>query len=1069
MPRNFWSAPQVVGAIVGSIGSLLMLDWALAPQWVGLLIPSAPMVSPVTRCLLVTTAISFFVGTRPQAGAGWALASRMCSAVLVLVPLLAFAESLLSLFTGVNVVSTGIAAAIDNRELGRQSPNAGLAFVCAGLAFWLARRAMSRPQRALYLLLVVVVAAIGLGGLLGYLLGLESLYRIARFNRLLPITAFALAVVSAGLWALYEQTLEFDAEKSEARTTRRTGVVITLVTLGAGAAGFGLMRENFEQVVSQNMLLTARTTATSLAHAIDTSLALPRLVATRPGLGQRLAAVDEQPQDGKARQALQALAETFVGADISSVRLYSSRGEMLVQAGSSLSAQARVLHPLANTGQNAALAWHQGYLLFTASDVAQQGRPVGRVLIEQRLPLFDRLLSQVRSLNESSDSAVCSRTGANAICGPTRFRPQVFTIPMFNSAGAPALPVVHAVLGASGVLRAQDLRGIAVVSGYAPLKDFGLGLAVKVDVDTLYAPLRGQLKTLALWLLVIIALAVYAQSSQVRPLIRQVIASKLRLRAILNEQSELVSLAKPDGELSYVNPAYARAHGWTTETAIGHNLLEGVDPADREAVQAQIAEVLRSGKPAMNENRLFSSDGQLHWVAWTNSVQKEPSGELLLHSVGRDITERKLAEVALRELTTIFDNTTDFVVQTDRHGRVTYMNPAARAALNITAGEDVSPQMHNDFHTPETRRLFDEVIVPTIRSQGVWTGETTVYAAGKRVLPVSHMVIAHRGEDGRISRYSAIMRDISQQIEIKQQQQRQASTLQSITEAFPAMVAVVGTDGHYRFANRVFERWSGISRDAIIGRHMREVLGSEEYERSRPWVEKVLAGQTVTFEKDYIGRALARHMAISYIPLWLDQQVDGFVAVALDITQHKQEEVRLQQLARRDPLTGLLNRAGFEQYLESQMPSEHGAQQLALLYIDLDHFKPVNDTHGHRVGDQVLQLFAARLQQSVRPSDAVARLGGDEFAIALTGVRTLAAARGVADKVIAAGQQPFAVGDLTLTIGASVGIAFEQHQATWQALMALADEQLYRAKAAGRGRHASGSDGMRGSADGAAA
>ena len=233
------------------------------------------------------------------------------------------------------------------------------------------------------------------------------------------------------------------------------------------------------------------------------------------------------------------------------------------------------------------------------------------------------------------------------------------------------------------------------------------------------------------------------------------------------------------------------------------------------------------------------------------------------------------------------------------------------------------------------------------------------------------------------------------------------------------------------------------------------MLGRAEYERSRPWVERVLAGETVQFEKQYAGRNRAKYLAINYIPMWLDSgAIDGFVGVAQDITQQRQEEGRLLKLAQRDALTGLLNRAGLEQYLETRLREEGGAS-LALLYIDLDRFKPVNDAHGHAVGDQVLQLFAQRLQRVVRPTDAVARLGGDEFAIALAGVREHANARVVADKVIAAAQARFEVGTLLLDIGASVGVAFGADAASgWGDLLERADAMLYQATQGGRGRHA---------------
>jgi len=277
----------------------------------------------------------------------------------------------------------------------------------------------------------------------------------------------------------------------------------------------------------------------------------------------------------------------------------------------------------------------------------------------------------------------------------------------------------------------------------------------------------------------------------------------------------------------------------------------------------------------------------------------------------------------------------------------------------------------------------------------------------------------------------------------------QTATLGSITEAIPAIVAVVGADRRYRFVNKAFERWRGLARDAIVGRTMAEVLGTPDAAQSLPWVERVLRGESVSFERDDLFGEQRRHLSLSYIPLRLpDGAIEGFVGMAQDITVHKREEVRLLQLAERDALTGVLNRQGFESYLSGR--DDAG---LALLYIDLDRFKPVNDTHGHPVGDELLRAFADRLQRLVRPTDAVARLGGDEFAVVLPGVRERAPADAVADKVVRVAQEAFEVGPLRLQIGASVGVAIAGDDG-WQGLVARADAAVYRAKAAGRGQRA---------------
>ena len=654
MQKPALSAPQAAGLLVGLLGVAVAARWVFQLDAVARLIPGSEQMGLVNPLLFIAAGICFFDAAQAPKSRAWlARLSAIGIAALIALPLAHLFESATGLGLGVDFVRAGTVPTATNPHPGRLSPNGGVAFLLAGLAFWLLRRTATRARRFIFLTLVLAICIIGLGGLLGYFVGLETLYQVASFNRMLPATAFGLSVVGAGLWMLYEASNAFDPKalhKSEGRIKRRSIAVITLVALAGGAAGFAVMRDTFERSVSQDLLLIATTNATSLAHAIDVSLWFPRTVATRPTVQQTLEKLGKAPDDAVARDFLQKIADSFLTADLTGVAFYDANAVLLVTSGTMVGAQARSVQPLANAGQTASLAWKDGYVLLAENNVLVEGRVIGRVLTEQRMPLFDRLLADLRASTDTSDAAICSRENDKAICAPTRLRPAGFETPMFDAAGNPGLPITRALRGERGVLFFKDARGINVVSAFTPIKDFGLGLAVKTDVDTLYAPLRSRLNLLALCLVGIVLLALYAQYSQVRPLLKQLVASERRVTAILEDQSELVSLAKPDGELAYVNPAYARHFGLTPAAMVGANLFDHVEPADRAMVERVIADVLATGQSATGENRMAGrdSDGTERWVAWTNRLQRDPSGHAMLHSVGRDVTERKQAELALR-------------------------------------------------------------------------------------------------------------------------------------------------------------------------------------------------------------------------------------------------------------------------------------------------------------------------------------------------------------------------------------------------------------------------------------
>jgi diguanylate cyclase (GGDEF)-like protein/PAS domain S-box-containing protein len=657
-------------------------------------------------------------------------------------------------------------------------------------------------------------------------------------------------------------------------------------------------------------------------------------------------------------------------------------------------------------------------------------------------------------------------------------------------------------------------------------------------------------------------------------------ASERRHRAIVEEQTEFIAISDLQGSLSYVNPAYARFFGVPATDLSGRNLYDGMLPADADEAREKIETVLRTGEPTSIESRVSMTGESPHWIAWCHRVQHTPGGDVVIHSVGRDITLRKelesrverserfirtltdsipvrlsyfdtqrrfkfvnrvlcdrfgkpreafighdLHEVsdgphiaalagalesalagelqrieyldssagraarhietqlipdrgadgeirgafaigvdithlkrvegALRELTEVFDNTPDYIAQADDRGWVHYINPAARRALGLDASASCEGRRFTEFFTAETNQRWAGEIIPAVRQDGVWVGETAVVLQGGRGVPVSHMVIAHRDPEGRLTRYSSILRDISVEVAARRELSRQTAALNAIVDSIPVMVGVCDTDFRYQLINRAYERWRGRNRREFIGHTLQEMLEPQEFERSLPWAQRALAGETVSYEIENVFGVDARHLCIMYIPLRLeDGTIGGFVAMVEDITQHREENLRLLLLSERDPLTGLLNKMGFESYLSKRMMHGEG-RYLAVIYIDLDRFKPINDTYGHATGDEVLRHFATRLHSVVRPSDAVARLGGDEFAVVLTGVRGLESAALVAEKIVQLTRQPMAIDGHQLEIGASVGVAFDADAAGgWGELVAAADAMAYRAKADGRGRYA---------------
>jgi len=172
-----------------------------------------------------------------------------------------------------------------------------------------------------------------------------------------------------------------------------------------------------------------------------------------------------------------------------------------------------------------------------------------------------------------------------------------------------------------------------------------------------------------------------------------------------------------------------------------------------------------------------------------------------------------------------------------------------------------------------------------------------------------------------------------------------------------------------------------------------------------------------------------------------------------DITERKRTEIALKHQALHDPLTGLANRAMFDQqFAHILMTAQSGGSEVGLLVIDLDHFKEVNDNFGHPIGDELLIETAGRIEATKRHGDLVARLGGDEFALVMAGEGIERAAAALAQRLLDGLAKPFRAGSVTLLPAASIGMALmSKDSVTTEALMLRADQALYAAKAKGRG------------------
>lgn len=295
----------------------------------------------------------------------------------------------------------------------------------------------------------------------------------------------------------------------------------------------------------------------------------------------------------------------------------------------------------------------------------------------------------------------------------------------------------------------------------------------------------------------------------------------------------------------------------------------------------------------------------------------------------------------------------------------------------------------------------------------------------------------------------------------------------ALAESETALVAIleqandafvsVQEDGHVVNWNRAAERTFGWTREEAIGTPLAELIMPPAMRSMHPgWMRRYLEHGGTTRMVDRRAELTGWRRDGTTFPVEVAVRVrshrDGarfFDAFMRDISERKSLEAQLQALAMEDALTTLPNRrAALLSIPAAQARAMRSNRKIAILYLDLDGFKSVNDRLGHQAGDELLQEFARRLRSCVRASDLVARLGGDEFVVVLEGLADVADAQRVAGKIIAAGSEhyPLSAGGADVSVSIGVRIVAHAEEATPAELLADADQALYSAKRAGKRR-----------------
>jgi len=841
-----------------------------------------------------------------------------------------------------------------------------------------------------------------------------------------------------------------------------TGVVVGLAT----AVPFYLnARAGLEQSAGYNARLRALAVAQLLAKWED----LTRQVTSRSVIRERLEAYyrGEMELEALVSFSVPKLADAMrLSSDISGITRLDLAGQPLVTVGSAiphpllpkaegLGRELRARGPVAFAG-----AWH---LLITAPILNPTGERVGSDVVAFRIePLIQVLRQAVEAspgsrayLTHSDDNTVLEAHpgGGGVIHGG---------LPV-----ALAQALGRALAGESNIVRPGALNDTGEVIFFLPVEQLW-ALAVVAPSDRLYAPALQILALPVASIALMIVLGSFGTVRLIRPLSRAVVEKTIELATLATEQRSLLEHARgfvyrqdEAGNVTYLSGSVEAITGYGTE-----EIKEGFQryftdhPCNRRA-QAYAQQVRTGEHVPPYTIEIYHHSGTPIALEISERPVLDGNRPVGVVGVARDVTERTRTAEALAQseerLRTVIDATPDIICFKDGGGHWLESNHANLETFRLI-GTDFRGKKGAEL-TPFTSPLLREALLAAeVADEYAWrrgapsrSEEAIPGSEGKqRIFDVMRVPIF--SEAGERRGLVVVGRDISERKWAEEELRLAASVFRESHEG------IVILDHQHRILriNAAGAASLGLTAEELQGRDLCERIDKERDEQAPCSDLARLVEQRGSWQGEVWYRRTDGHA----IPTWQhvsairdeEGHIARFAVLFTDLSEKKDSEERIRYLADFDPLTGLPNRTRFTEILAAAADTAGRiGGQLALLFIDLDRFKNVNDSLGHQVGDKLLQQVAQRLSASARDQDIVARLGGDEFTLLLGGLHDERDAGAVAHHLLEGLAAPLNIDDYEIFVAASIGISiFPRDGEDARTLIRNADAAMYRAKEQGR-------------------
>jgi diguanylate cyclase (GGDEF)-like protein/PAS domain S-box-containing protein len=548
----------------------------------------------------------------------------------------------------------------------------------------------------------------------------------------------------------------------------------------------------------------------------------------------------------------------------------------------------------------------------------------------------------------------------------------------------------------------------------------------------------------------------------------------LRKLSIAVEQSPAtVVITDLESSIQYVNSRFTDTTGYSASEAIGQNPRILQSGRTAKEIYQELWGNLTSGRVWKGELLNKRKNGELYWEEAHVAPVKNPAGAVTHYvAVKTDITARKQAEERISELNRDFvsflNNSSDFIYFKDVNSRFRFCSQTLANITGHASWRDMIGKHDLEVFPKDVAQIYIEEELPVYREGKPLLNKIDPYfdASGKPGW-ISASKWPLLDQDGKVVGLFGISRDITERIQMENALKESEFRLRTIIENEPECIKIVDEQGRLMQMNPAgLAMIEADSLEQVAGRPVLDVIAPEYRTAFAEMHERVLSGKAMQLEFEVLGlKGGRRWLETNAVPL-LDHGKVVQLAVTRDITERKRMEDRVRQLAFHDALTALPNRRLLNDRLsQSIAASKRSGCHAALMFLDLDNFKPLNDTHGHAVGDLLLIEVADRLKSCVREIDTVARFGGDEFVVILNELdkdkaESTAQARIVAEKIYSALAEPYLLplihdekpGEtVEHHCTASIGLVmFANHEGNPDDILKWADTAMYQAKESGR-------------------